>query len=142
MYRKLIKKRKAERNKKPETSKQMKARWKSEQEQQEYEKFHLSDKRPVIVYLLLVSPTNEPPYYKIGHTSTNPHNRFRNSEIPSYVVLAQKSFQNKEGKDIETMLHEVFKAKRYHPLSKFDGHTECFCLTEDDIRWLSTKVLK
>lgn len=72
------------------------------------------------------------PFYKIGITN-NTKRRF--SELP-YNVDIELCYHSKDVGFIwqtERELHRKFKHKRYEPVLKFGGDTECFVLDDDDL---------
>lgn len=79
------------------------------------------------------------PFYKIGITN-NTKRRF--SELP-YNVDVELCYHSKDVGFIwqtERDLHRKFKHKRYEPVFKFGGDTECFVLDDSDLKQLKKQL--
>lgn len=110
----------------------------SEFDQQKYDEWISCGPSRSFVYVLLVTPGYESTYHKIGHTKDLTL-RWIGENIPSYVcLLTSKDMTQKNAIQLEHMLHDAFIDKRYKPIARFNGYTECFKLGENDLSWIKS----
>lgn len=90
---------------------------------------HMAEWKTIDCSVYLVSMHNgiDKAFYKIGITAQSIDRRFRPNNTPYKVNLVKEFKTNRyEAILIENLLHQANSAIKYSPLTKFQGHTECF----------------